>query len=173
MIDPVTRETIERLKKISIFKDVADDDNAMARIAPLFSTRFLAGGTTIIAEGEFGNELYILKSGSVEIIKRTLKENEPYTVTELNAQMNIFFGEMAILDSDKRSATVVCKSDCELYVLTREQFMELGDNHPAIGLSVTRELSRSLCHRLRKANQDVVILFDALLQEVVESGGLG
>jgi CRP-like cAMP-binding protein len=93
-------------------------------------------------------------------------------VTALSAAMNIFFGEVALLDPDKRSATVTCVSDCSFYLITREKFLALGERNPRLALSITRELSRIICNRLRKANADIITLFGALVEEVAESGGL-
>ncbi|MBD3393868.1 MAG: cyclic nucleotide-binding domain-containing protein [Chitinivibrionales bacterium] len=115
--------------------------------------------------------LYVIKSGTVEIVKKTM-QGDPYTVTELRADMNIFFGEMALLDSDKRSASVTCKTDCDFYVLKREDFLKLGEINSRASLAITRELCRILCRRLRKMNSDVITLFDALVGEVEESGGI-
>lgn len=166
-------ETVGRLRNISLFKKIADIPNALETIAGLFSTVQFKKGQAVIVEGqEKGVELYIIKSGTVEIAKKTLKGDDTYTVTELSAEMNIFFGELALLDPDKRSATVLCKTDCDFYVLKRDDFLALGDSNPAIGLELTRELSRILCNRLRKANTDVITLFGALVDEVAESGGL-
>ena len=93
-------------------------------------------------------------------------------VTELSADMNIFFGEVALLDPDDRSATVRCKTDCEFFVLTRDKFVTYGDEHPKTGLLITREISKILCQRLRKSSADIVTLFDALVEEVEKSGGI-
>ena len=133
--------------------------------------RTLPAGKTAIAEGDFGEEFYIINSGTVEIVKRT-RSGDPYTVAEISAEMNAFFGELALLDPDKRSATVICKTDCEFYILNRDQFTEHGNRYPRAGLLVTREISKILCRRLRKANTDMITLFDALVNEVRESGGI-
>jgi CRP-like cAMP-binding protein len=86
--------------------------------------------------------------------------------------MHVFFGEVGLIDKDKRSATVVCKTDCEFYVLSRENFLALGARSPSIGLIITRELTKIVCQRLRKANNDIITLFDALVEEVAQSGGV-
>ncbi len=164
-------QKIERLKRISLFKEFRGDPEAMEAVASLFTTVSFRRGRNVLTEGEEGDELYVIKSGTVEILKKTL-QGENYTVAELSAEQNIFFGEIALLDPDKRSATVTCKSDCEFYVLTRADFVALGDRRPDIGLRITRELTRIVCNRIRKANTDIVTLFDALVEEVAESGGV-
>jgi CRP-like cAMP-binding protein len=165
------RERIERLRNVSLFRRIADDEAAMVEVAGLFRTVTVPAGGNVIVEGEDGDEMYIIKSGTVSIRKRTTR-GEPYTVVELGAGDNVFFGEIALLDPDKRSATVLCTTDCEFYVLARERFLAYGDTNPATALTVTRELSRILCNRLRKANADIITLFDALLEEVEQAGGM-
>ncbi len=165
------QEKIADLKKISLFKDIAEDAAAMENVAGLFNTVSFAKGTDVLEEGVFGDSIFIIKSGTVLIIKKTM-QGDPYVVTELNADMNIFFGEVALLDPEKRSATVRCKTDCEFYTTDKEQFTRFGDENPGIGLLITREVSRILCQRLRKSNADIVTLFDALVGEVEKSGGI-
>lgn len=170
--DNDVHEKIERLKKISLFKEVADNKEAMEEIACLFKTAAYSSGDTVIEEGDSnGDSLFIIKTGTVEIIKKTM-QGDPYVVATLSAQDNIFFGEIALLDKDERSATVKCKTDCEFYILDRSHFLDYGNKHPTVGLVITRELSHILCKRLRKSNIDIITLFDALVEEVERSGGL-
>jgi len=164
-------EKIENLKKISLFKDIVNTPSAMETIAKLFRTVSYNKGSDVLEEGVFGDSIFIIKSGTVQVIKKTM-QGDPYVVTELNAGMNIFFGEVALLDPEKRSATVRCKTDCAFYVLEKEEFIKFGDDNPQIGLLITREVSRILCQRLRKSSSDIVTLFDALVEEVEKSGGL-
>lgn len=172
--DGETIRKIELLGRISLFSGLSGNEAALSELARLFTTVSYPQGSPVIVEGnESGDNdaLFIIKSGTVEIIKKT-RQGDPYKVAELSAEMHIFFGELALLDREKRSATVVCKTDCEFYVLSRKDFLALGDRAPAIGLIVTRELSRIICQRLRKANNDIITLFDALLDEVASSGGV-
>lgn len=162
---------IDCLKKISIFKEIADDRKAMEEVAKLFTTVSLKKGENAFEEKEFGDSIFIIKSGTVEVIKKTM-QGDSYVVTEFSADMNIFFGEVALLDPNDRSATVRCKTDCEFFVLKKDKFIKYGDEHPKSGLLITREISKILCQRLRKSSADIVTLFDALVEEVEESGGI-
>jgi CRP-like cAMP-binding protein len=76
------------------------------------------------------------------------------------------FGELSLLDRVLRSATVVAETDCRFLVIARERFHAFGDRHPAAGLVVTRRLAERLAARLRRANEDMVTLFSALVHEV-------
>jgi CRP-like cAMP-binding protein len=67
---------------------------------------------------------------------------------------------------------VTAETDCEFLVIHRDKFIQLGEEDPRLGLVVTRAIARELSKRLRKANQDMVLLFEALVEQVAESGGL-
>jgi CRP-like cAMP-binding protein len=167
-------QKIELLKQISLFSGLNNDPDAFQKLAQLFTTVAYPQGHRIITEGTESADddaLYIIKSGTVEVIKKT-RPGDPYKVAELSADMHVFFGEVALLDKERRSATVICRTDCEFYALSRGDFLALGDRSPAIGLAITRELTKIICQRLRKANNDIITLFDALVEEVAQSGGV-
>lgn len=158
---------ISRLQQVSLFKDIKDDRGALQKIENIISVRNFSKGHKIITEGEQGNEMFILNKGRVRIEKNTL-QNESYTVVSLSEEMNVFFGEQALMDNDFRSATVLAETDCECYVLTKTDFDALGNESPRIGLVITREIAKILSGRLRKSNQDVITIFEALVKEVEE-----
>jgi len=164
-------QTIECLKQISLFKEMTQDRSALEQIAKLFATVFFNKGELVIEERQSGDSMYIIKSGTVEVIKKT-KQGEPYVVVDLTADKHSFFGELALLDPDERSATVRCKTDCEFYTLQRDEFIKYGNENPLYGLLITREISKILCKRLRRSNVDIITLFDALVEEVEKSGGI-
>ena len=70
----------------------------------------IPAGENIITEGDMGSEMYILIEGTVDIIKTTLY-GERFVVCALEASFHCVFGEMAMIDSDKRSGTVRAKTD--------------------------------------------------------------
>jgi CRP-like cAMP-binding protein len=165
------QEKTNKLRNVSLFKEISLDEDSLRRVAELLGTESHQKDHAVITEGEDGDSLFIIKSGTVEIIKSTMQK-DPYVVARLSADINSFFGEMALIDPDKRSASVACSTDCEFYVIKRDNFLELSAHYPAIGFAIFRELSKILCNRLRKANGDIICLFGALVEEVVESGGL-
>jgi CRP-like cAMP-binding protein len=156
---------LEKLKNIALFEAIKDNETAMKRVIEVSSLRKFHKGDYIIKEGEMGDELFILLEGSVDILKKTMAGDD-YVVTSLKAEYNIFIGELALIDDDKRSASVVAKENSETLVIGKENFLALGDSDPHIGLSVTRVISKILAGRLRKTNEDMMTLFDALVTEV-------
>jgi CRP-like cAMP-binding protein len=166
-----TRQKAERLGATSIFSAVGEDAKAMAALASACTLKTYEKGETVVTEGELDNRMFIIKSGTVEVRKRSL-HGDPYTVTRLSSEGHDFFGELGLIDTDKRSATVTCTSACQMYVITRQRFDEFGVEHPRLALLVTREIAKILCQRLRRADQDIITLFGALVEEVAESGGV-
>lgn len=165
------REIIEKLKEIELFKGVKDDEARLTRLAGIVSVRHCKAGHRVIGEGEEGSELYILNKGTVEILKRTL-DNDLFTIVKLRDNEEVFFGELALMDEEFRSASVVADTDCEFLVINRDDFNRLGEEDPWLGLLVTRAIGRALSARLRKTNKDLIILFEALVGEVAESDKL-
>lgn len=159
-------EIIKTLKNVSIFKKLSQNESDLNKIAEIMNYQKMKKGTVIIKEGEMGNTLYILKSGKVDVLKKTL-ENEQYTVATLESRDDnvLIFGELALLDNDKRSATVVAASDVELLVINREDFLKFGNKYPLLGLIITREISKILASRLRKLNEEIVVLTAALIEK--------
>ncbi|NVM21878.1 MAG: cyclic nucleotide-binding domain-containing protein [Desulfobacterales bacterium] len=162
---------IEKLRKVKLFDTIKNDRERLAKLAGIVSIRRCKAGHEVIKEGDEGADLYILKKGSVSVLKRTL-DNELYTIETLKADEAPFFGELALLDKELRSASVLADSDCEFVVINRDDFNRLGDEDPLLGLLVTRAVGMALSRRLRKANQDMITLFEALVGEVAESSNL-
>jgi CRP/FNR family cyclic AMP-dependent transcriptional regulator len=159
--DPI----IEKLKKVSIFEYLVNEPEALEMFKAIISKRSFLAGSAVIKEGEEGDELFILYTGTVEVAKNTLAK-DLYTVTKLTAENHAFFGEIALIDNDTRSATVFAKTDCELLVIKKQNFLELGEKNNRIGLMITRKIAQIISQRLRRSNQDVITLYEALVGEI-------
>jgi len=158
-------ELIDRLKHISLFSAIRNDPHYMEHLLAICSRRLFRANEEIIREGDLGSTMYILTKGEVTIRKRT-RAGDSYTVLNLRAEANVFFGELALIDDDRRSATVIAATDAECLEMTKASFLALGDEHPQVGLPVTREIARILSGRLRKTTEDMMTIFDALVNEL-------
>jgi CRP/FNR family cyclic AMP-dependent transcriptional regulator len=103
-------------------------------------TRSYKAGDVIFREGETAQELYIVKSGRVEV---RLGNRVLDTLPELS-----IFGEMALVDHSPRSATVVAATDTTIVLVGEKQFLFLVSRTPHFALNVMRVLAQ----RLRSAN---------------------
>src|SRR5271168_3742913 len=97
-------------------------------------------GDVIFREGDPAKELYIVKSGKVEI---RLGNRLLDTLPELS-----IFGEMALIDPAPRSATAVAATDAIIVPVDERQFLFLVSRTPHFALNVMRVLAK----RLRTAN---------------------
>jgi CRP/FNR family transcriptional regulator, cyclic AMP receptor protein len=99
-----------------------------------------AAGQTIIQAGTQGANMYVVLDGEVDIHVGTLEPSVggPGTI----------FGEMALIDDDPRSATVIAKTDCRLLEIDRRRFESLVSETPYFAL----EVMHVMADRLRKTN---------------------
>lgn len=156
---------IERIRKIPIFFDLSQDIPRLQKIADKLKIQLHKAGNKIISEGDEGDTLYILNSGCVRILRNTLSQ-EQFALVNLNADQNIFFGEIALIDNDRRSATVMALTDCETLNLTRKNYLELCEEDPYIGFKITFQIALRLGASLRKSSKDMITMYQALLEEI-------
>jgi len=110
----------------------------------------------IFREGEPGNSLYIIVHGSVNVIKGTGKQETILAVRE-DGQ---FVGEMAILESSLRSATLRTATEVRVLVLDGEAFKSILRDRPGVAISVLQHISnrvRELTDRVRELDEQVGI----------------
>ena len=96
----------------------------------------LPAGQTLFKEGEPGDLMYVLISGSAEIIVH-------HRVVE-TAQAGAILGELAMIDDRTRSATVIAQSDCKLLPIERKRFNFLIQQTPNFALHVMRVMADRL-----------------------------
>jgi CRP/FNR family transcriptional regulator, cyclic AMP receptor protein len=162
-------EIIRKLEEVPFFKAYKNNATIIKKIVDLCTIKKFKKGTSIIIEGDYGDELYIFLSGEIEIVKVTL-QGEHYTLPTLDSGMGVIsVGEFALIDNDRRSASVLAKTDCVSLVIKRQKFIEFGNSNPEVGLNITREIAKQLSLMLRKTNADVITLFSALVEEIGES----
>lgn len=117
-------------------------------ISMLVERRFDAGAT-VVAEGEPGRSMFIVKSGQLAVSKRT---NSGSVVPISVLVPGDFFGEMTLIEMQNRSATVIAESPTVLYELTAQKLYACykADIHAYV--IVLQNINRELCRRLRRAD---------------------
>ncbi len=98
-------------------------------------------GDFIFQTGDEADKMYVVKEGEVEIVVND-------TVVEV-AGPGIIFGEMAIVDSNPRSASARAKTDCNVVGVDEKRFNFLVQNTPFFAIHVMRVLA----DRIRKMNK--------------------
>lgn len=108
-------------------------------------------GDVIFREGEIGNEMFIIQSGRVKITKQ-LKDGVEKTLVILGS--GDFFGEMAVIDKDVRSANAVAMEPSKLIALDEDVF----EMHMQTNPNIVKKILKNLTSRLRDANQQIANL---------------
>ena len=123
------------------------DDAAVAMLMERAIESKAPAGDVIIREGEAGNRFFLVAQGSVRVC-RGFGKPEEIELARLGERD--FFGEMCILETLPRSATVQAVVDTKLYSLTAMTFYHLYQSMPSqysiLVLNIARDLSRRLRH---------------------------
>lgn len=160
-----TEERMEHLKRVSLFTEIAANPDALRQFALIMEERVFQPGVKIIVEGSQSPEMFILMSGQASVIKTT-PEGDPFKVAILKDDSHAFFGEGGLIYDEARSATIITDTECHCLVLVRKNFEEFGNAHPDWALPFYRRISANVLSRLRKANDDLLILYKALVSEI-------
>lgn len=153
------------IREVILFTDLKDDLPALSHLSEIMRHQVYKPGETILREGEAGSEMYILIRGEASVFKATA-EGELYKVVILTSKQHAFFGEGGLLDNDPRSATIQADSVCECLILSRTAFNAFGESHPQWAFPVLLRIARAVMARLRKSNNDLMLLYNALVSEI-------
>ena len=117
-------------------------------ISMLVERRFDAAAT-VVAEGEPGRSMFVVRSGRLAVSKRT---NSGRAVFISRLEPGDFFGEMTLIEMQNRSATVIAEAPTVLYELTAQNLYACykADIHTYV--VVLQNINRELCRRLRRAD---------------------
>jgi ABC transport system ATP-binding/permease protein len=137
------RVSPEVLRRVGIFSSLTDEE--ISALASSFVGTDFAAESVIFSEGDPGEGFYVIESGQVRMV--SLAGGEEVVIAHLEA--GGFFGEMALLSGNARTATAVATSDAQLWRLSREDFGTVLERHPRVSL----EIGRVLAERVARANQ--------------------
>src|SRR6266851_9021657 len=122
---PDTQRMVQQLASIPLFASLPADQ--LVALAERGQVRSLPAGCTVVQQGDDADALYVLLAGSARVYMRHADGGE----TQLGEQhAGSYFGELALLDGQPRSAWVVTTSPVELFVLPRGDFLELLPRAP-------------------------------------------
>jgi len=129
-----TVEKVLFLKSIDLFSQIPGED--LVRVAQIADEMSFEPGDAIMSEGEIGESMYLIVAGKVRV------EKGDQLVVELGEKECV--GEMAILDSEPRSATVRCTEPVAALKIEREDFYDLMNEKMEIALGIIKVLTRRL-----------------------------
>ena len=146
-------ETLLNLDEIELFSN-RKAQTLQALEVSMQQSSFKAG-ETIFAAGTSGDELYLIRRGEVRIML-PMDDNHGHHISTFGR--GAFFGEMAFLDGNPRSADAIAFSDTDLYVISRKTFDLFAEDHKKLGINLLEGLARVLARRLRYANAEISAL---------------
>ena len=165
-------EVLPKLVKIQLFSDFnAENENDRRILRAVYDSMIIENyqkGDVIIEEGKIGDDFYILYSGEVHISRKT-PAGDKIALADLSSDMNIFFGETALISDDPRTATVQALTDCRCIALSSTKFLDVCDKEPLLGYRVLLKLAQRMAKTIRDTNSDKATLYEALFSEI-ESG---
>ncbi len=144
-------ENIEFLKNVPIFSEL--DDDTLIKLSQLGTLKSFDKDSIILSEQDAGSALFVMVSGKVKVARVSNDDkNKEVILTLLNP--SDFFGEMALLDGLARSATVTSIEDSKVFIIQRNDFLNLIQEHPEVSIALLQELTQ----RLRAAGMKIKAL---------------
>ena len=135
-------EKILLLKNSDIFKNCNEVD--LIEIAAICGENHVDKNMAIFKKGDSGNCMYFIYTGSVSI------HDEQHQLAVLSE--NEIFGELSLLDSEKRSASATALTDCILLKIEQEPFYDVV----ATNTDILKGIMRTICRRLREQDRITV-----------------
>jgi CRP/FNR family cyclic AMP-dependent transcriptional regulator len=136
---PSTSDWAAVLGRLPLFANVSK--RHLRRVAALAEVREFEPGDTIVQKGDAPDGFYLILGGRARVVARA--QARPMKTGD-------YFGEMALLDGEPRSATVVAVGDLQTMRLPRRPFMRLLQQEPSIAIAMLAELG-SRVRRLEKS----------------------
>ena len=165
-----TTTTADFLGTVPLFSGLARTE--LESFADLTRERSYPRGSVILFENDPGDSLFVVRGGRVKVV--LIGEDGREVILGVLG-VGQYFGELALIDEQPRSAHVIAMEDAGLIVLRREDFRKRVEENPAVAWSLLTELSR----RLRRADDKIggLVLLDVpgriarLLLDLSEESG--
>ena len=115
-----------RLKSIPLFSALSDRDRA--QVAQWADEIEVEAGRSLAGQGQFGYEFFVVEEGRAEVLK------DGNRIAELGP--GDFFGEIALLEEQRRTASVVARTPMRLVVMHRRDFQHMQEEMPRVAEQV-------------------------------------
>lgn len=142
-------DPLDVLRAVPLFRQVPEAD--LRAMADLVRERRQPKGSLILTQGDEGETLFLIHSGQVKV---TVVAEDGREVILSVLGPGSFFGEMALIDDEPRSAHVIAMEESVVLALRREDFRAQLARSQELGIALLRELSR----RLRRADDTIASL---------------
>ena len=139
----------EDLKGVALFQRLQDEE--LEALAKIILEKAYGVGQKVFKEGDPSSSLFIVKTGTVEIVK-AIEGEEKIIATFSDGE---FFGEMALFEYAPRSADVRVVLDANIFEITKEDFDQFILEQPAIAARLLYSMMEDMSRRVRRAGGGV------------------
>jgi CRP-like cAMP-binding protein len=146
-------DLVDHIATVPIFRDLSAAETS--QLTKIIHNRNYLAGECIFFEGDPGLGLYIIRTGEV-VIKRKLDSGGHQFLASFGK--GDFFGELALVDSENRSASAIAKTDVNLSVIFKPELDEFLERFPKKGIKIMQGITEIVVTRLRKVNDENIIL---------------
>lgn len=147
-------DLLKLLKSVRLLDQIPD--KPLAALAEFLKPLSLPDGAVVFEEGQPSDSLYFVTSGQVRISKKIAGASKDLALLGPGD----CFGEMALIDAVKRSATASAVGETRLFRLSREDMNRWLKSHPEQALEFFAELAQVQSARLRRTSSELALLFD-------------
>lgn len=149
-----SEEILEILKQMPPFENLRPKE--LKDVLALIHHRTYEAGETVFMKGDPGISFYVIISGTVAIVD----ESRALKLRLAEFSRGDFFGEIALIDSETRSASAIAESKCTLAAIFKPDLDEFMQKNPKAGISILTGLSKIITARLRNLNTDYFNLYE-------------
>jgi CRP-like cAMP-binding protein len=161
------RDTIDLLAGVPVFAELGRDD--LAHVADVAVPRSFPAGTAVLREGDNSDTCYVVRSGHARALREHADGRQITLATFGPADI---FGELAMFDDERRSATVEAIDDLDVLAILGRDMRRLMTAHPQIAVKLATSLGRRLRatseQLARQSFQTVQSRVAAVLAQLVE-----
>jgi CRP/FNR family transcriptional regulator, cyclic AMP receptor protein len=136
--------TLAAIRSVPLFASLHDE--SARELRELLRTRYVEAGTLVFRAGDEGDAMYLIESGRVQV---SVTGEGRKTVVLADLAQGDFFGEMAIIDGQRRSADATVSETARLAMLSREDFLSFIRNNPSVAI----DMLSAIFSRLRRMDQ--------------------
>eukprot|EP00756_Hemistasia_phaeocysticola_P016787 Hpha_TRINITY_DN15498_c2_g12::TRINITY_DN15498_c2_g12_i1::g.173097::m.173097/K04950/CNGA3; cyclic nucleotide gated channel alpha 3 len=113
----------EIIKKVPLFQQCKDDTEFINEIVKCLKPRVCLPNSFVVRKGEVGTEMFFISRGELNVVS----DDDKVVFTLKDGG---FFGEIALLYDTKRTASIVARTYCDMFVLTKEDFKKVMKKFP-------------------------------------------
>jgi CRP-like cAMP-binding protein len=139
-----SEDTIALLRAVPVFSELGEDE--LARVAEVAVPRQFVAGEVVFREGDDSSTCYVVRNGRARAVR---EHPDGRSITLANFGPGDIFGELAMFDDERRSATIETLEDTEAIAILGGDMRRLLSEHAEIAVKLLASLGR----RLRETNE--------------------